>query len=91
MLKIKELIMQTAVREKAMPTFVPIRMKNSNIPEQKQELNEDEILEQCFAGVDLRIDPDFKSQPMYTHEEFWDMACKGLGKLYGLDDIRDAQ
>ena len=37
------------------------------------------------------IDPDFKSKPMYSSEEYWDKFAKGLGHCYGLNDIRDAQ
>ena len=37
------------------------------------------------------IDPDWRTQPTISHEEFWDIFAKGLGKMYGLDDIRDAK
>ena len=37
------------------------------------------------------IDPNWRTQPTISHEEFWDIFAKGLGKMYGLDDIRDAK
>ena len=37
------------------------------------------------------IDPDFKQKPMYSSEEYWDRFAKGLGRRYGLNDIREAE
>lgn len=37
------------------------------------------------------IDPDFKSKPMLTTEQFFDKLCKRVGSYYGLADIRDAE
>ena len=37
------------------------------------------------------IDPDWKSKPKYSEEEFWNMAYVDLGKRYGLNDIREAK
>ena len=39
----------------------------------------------------ISIDPNFKSKPMYSSEEYWDKFAKGLGHYYGLNDIREAQ
>ena len=36
------------------------------------------------------IDPDFKQKPMYSSEEYWNKFAKGLGRYYGLNDIREA-
>ena len=38
----------------------------------------------------ISIDPDFKSKPMYTVEEYFDGLAKDLGAEFGMDDIRDA-
>ena len=37
------------------------------------------------------VDPDFKEKPMYTSDEYWDKFAKGLGQVYGMNDIREAQ
>ena len=37
------------------------------------------------------IDPDWKSKPKYSEEEFWNMAYVDLGKRYGVNDIREAK
>ena len=37
------------------------------------------------------IDPNWREKPIYSHEEFWNMAYKDLGSLYGMNDIRDAK
>lgn len=36
------------------------------------------------------IDPDFKQKPMYTSDEYWDKFAQGLGRCYGMNDIREA-
>ena len=36
------------------------------------------------------IDPDWRSKPRYSEDEFWNMAYTDLGRRYGLNDIRDA-
>lgn len=36
----------------------------------------------------LSIDPDFKSKPMYTVEEYFDGLAKDLGEEFGMNDIR---
>ena len=38
----------------------------------------------------LSIDPDFKSKPMYTVEEYFDGLAKDLGEEFGMNDIREA-
>ena len=38
----------------------------------------------------LSIDPDFKSKPMYTVEEYFDGLAKDLGEEFGMEDIREA-
>ena len=35
------------------------------------------------------IDPEWRSKPRYSEEEFWNMVCVDLGKRYGLKDIRE--
>ena len=37
------------------------------------------------------VDPDWRSKPKYSEEEFWNMAYADLGKRYGLNDIREAE
>ena len=37
------------------------------------------------------INPDWRIQQTYSHEDFWNMAYADLGKRYGLNDIRDAK
>jgi len=37
------------------------------------------------------INPSWRNQPTYTHEDFWNMAYQDLGKRYGLNDIREAK
>ena len=37
------------------------------------------------------VDPDWKSKPKYSEEEFWNMAYVDLGKRYGLNAIREAK
>lgn len=37
------------------------------------------------------IDVDYMSKPMCTMDEFFDELCKKVGRLYGLEDIRDAK
>lgn len=37
------------------------------------------------------IDTDWKAKPTYSVDEAFEMAYKHLGKLYGLNDIREAQ
>lgn len=36
------------------------------------------------------IDPDFKSKPMLSTEQFFDKLCQKVGAYYGMDDIRKA-
>ena len=36
------------------------------------------------------IDPNWRTQPTYSHEEFMDELAKQLGQAYGLNDIREA-
>ena len=36
------------------------------------------------------IDPEWKSKPKYSEDEFWNMAYADLGKRYGLKDIRES-
>ena len=38
----------------------------------------------------ISIDPDFKSKPMYTVEEYFDGLAKDLGEEFGMNDIREA-
>ena len=38
----------------------------------------------------ISIDPDFKSKPMYTVEEYFDGLAKDLGEEFGMTDIREA-
>ena len=35
-----------------------------------------------------QIDPDFKSKPTYSVDEFMDVLAKDLGQHFGVDDIR---
>ena len=37
------------------------------------------------------VNPNWKSQAHYSHEEFWDMAYADMGKRYGMNDIREAE
>ena len=37
------------------------------------------------------IDSDWRTQPKYSDDEFWEMAYTDLGKRYGLNDIREAE
>lgn len=37
------------------------------------------------------IDPRWREKPMYSVDEAFEMAYKHLGKLYGLNDIREAK
>lgn len=45
-----------------------------------------------MARVDIvpitSIDPDFKSKPTYTVDEYFDKLAKDLGRHFGMDDIR---
>ena len=47
-----------------------------------------------MAQVDIMpitsIDPDFKSKPMYTVDEYFDKLAKDLGEHFGMEDIREA-
>ena len=38
----------------------------------------------------LTIDPNFKSKPMYTVDEYFDGLAKDLGEEFGMNDIREA-
>ena len=38
----------------------------------------------------ISIDPDFKSKPMYTVDEYFDGLAKDLGAEFGMNDIREA-
>ena len=35
------------------------------------------------------IDPEWRSKPKYSEDEFWNMAYADLGRRYGLNDIRE--
>lgn len=37
------------------------------------------------------IDPDFRTKPMLTTEQFIDKLCVKVGQYYGLADIREAR
>ena len=37
------------------------------------------------------IDPNWRTQPTYSHKEFMDELARRVGAHYGLADIRDAQ
>ena len=43
------------------------------------------------AVVRPLIDPDWRNKPMYSEDEFWNMAYADLGKRYGMNDIREAE
>ena len=38
----------------------------------------------------ISIDPDYKSKPMYTVDEYFDGLAKDLGEEFGMNDIREA-
>ena len=38
----------------------------------------------------ISVDPDFKSKPMYTVDEYFDGLAKDLGEEFGMNDIREA-
>lgn len=38
----------------------------------------------------ISIDPDFKSKPMYSVDEYFDGLAKDLGEEFGMNDIREA-
>jgi len=83
--------MRTAVRESVIPNY---GLSSVNLQEPAlQELKDDEdiLLEQIYADVDLSIDPDFESKPLYTINEYIDGLAKKLGQHYGLNDIREAR
>lgn len=37
----------------------------------------------------ISIDPDFKSKPMYSVDEYFDGLAKDLGEEFGMKDIRE--
>ena len=83
--------MQTATRQTVMLNFDPSSIKAQEVMKQIHDSNEFVVTDDIFAPIDLRVDPNYKNQPHYTHEEFWDAAYKELGRLYGMNDIRDAK
>ena len=59
--------------------------------EDEQKMNEVIRFIISLKESTLLIDPDFKSKPMFTSEEYWDKFAEELGRHYGLADIRDAK
>ena len=43
-----------------------------------------------FHERERLIDPDWKEQPMRSWSEVYDELCCEVGRVYGLNDIREA-
>ncbi len=83
--------MQTATRETIFLNFDPQSAKAQELLHQLKESNEFELMGTTRYPVDLSIDPDFKSKPLYSIDEYIDSLAKIVGKRFGMNDIRDAK
>ncbi len=57
----------------------------------ERQAKELEKIARAAAMPAVQIDPDFKSKPTYTVDEFIDTLAKDLGQHYGVGDIRNVR
>ncbi len=57
----------------------------------ERQAKELEKLARAAVMPAVQIDPDFKSKPTYTVDEFIDTLAKDLGQHYGVGDIRNVR
>ena len=54
----------------------------------ERQAKELEKIARAISMPIVHIDPDFKSKPTYSVDEFMDVLAKDLGQHFGVDDIR---
>lgn len=83
---------ETTIMTQTQPTFQSVLSMVNMLPykEQKQLITTIQY-NLALQEAEPLIDPNWREQPMYSTDEAFEKAYKHLGKLYGLNDIRDAK